>query len=140
MNDLFDYILEMNQQGYCCAQILAMAVLDAAGRENNGLVSAVAGLCGGVAWSGEGTCACLTGGACVISHFTGKSLEQEQNVEHFKPALGEYLDWFSEKMDGKLTCLDILNRDMGNRLETCPDIILESYEKIMEILERRNLI
>ena len=41
---------------------------------------------------------------------------------------------------GKLTCLDILTRDMGSRLETCPDLIGECYEKIMEILEGRNLI
>ena len=140
MDDLFDYILEMNRQGYCCAQILAMAVLDAADREDNGLVSALAGLCGGVAWSGEGTCACLTGGACVLSYFTGKSPEQDEDPQNAKECLWDYLDWFSEKMEGKLTCLDILNREMGNRLETCPDIILESYEKIMEILERRNLI
>ena len=72
--------------------------------------------------------------------FTGKSPEQEEDPKNAKECLWDYLDWFSEKMDGKLTCLDILNRDMGSRLETCPDLIGESYEKIMEILERRNLI
>ena len=140
MSELFDYILEQHQKGYCCAQILAMAVLDAAGQDEPGLVSAVSGLCGGVAWTGEGTCACLTGGACVLSYFTGSNAEREADKENFQPALWDYMDWFAEKMDGQLGCMDILNRDMGNRLETCPDIIAECYEKIMEILEARNLI
>lgn len=140
MDDMFEYILELNRQGYCCSQILAMAVLAAAGQEEPGLVAAVSGLCGGVAWSGEGTCACLTGGACVLSYFTGSNQEREADKENFQPSLWDYLDWFSEKMEGKLGCMEILNRDMGNRLETCPDLIAECYEKIMEILEARNLI
>ena len=120
--------------------MLAMPVLEAAGQENPGLIASLAGLCGGVAWSGEGSCACLTGGACVLSYFTGQSPEQEENREHFADSLREYLEWFSEKMEGRITCMEILNRDMGNRLETCPEIIAESYEKLVEILEERNLL
>ena len=99
--------------GYCCSQILAMAVLDAAGQDEPGLVASVSGLCGGVAWSGEGTCACLTGGACVLSYFTGSNQEREADKENFQPSLWDYLDWFSEKMDGKLGCMDILGREKG---------------------------
>ena len=69
--DLFERVMELSRYGYFCSQILAILMLETVGEENPGLVKALGGLNGGVGFS-QGCCGCMTGGACVISYFTGK--------------------------------------------------------------------
>ena len=69
--DLFDRVLELSRYGYFCGQILAILMLDTIGEEDPGLVKAMGGLNGGVGFS-QGCCGCMTGGACLLSYFTGK--------------------------------------------------------------------
>ena len=67
------------------------------------------GLNGGVGFSG-GCCGCMTGGACIISYFTGKAgLTEREHPEH-KSAMGEFTEWFRDEMVlrfGSTDCEDI---------------------------------
>lgn len=140
--DLFDRILELSQAGYFCAQILAILALETVGEEDEGFVRSMGGLNGGVGFSGS-VCGCMTGGACVISYFTGKpSLTERDHVEH-KSALGEFVQWFKEEMlieYGGCDCEDITKGNPAKRVELCPEIIAKTYEKCMEILTERGII
>ena len=87
--DLFDRIMELSRYGYFCGQILAILMLETIGEENPELVKAMGGLNGGVGFS-QGCCGCMTGGACLISLFTGKGEDLGMDSPEHKPALGEF--------------------------------------------------
>lgn len=140
--DLFDRVMDLSRYGYFCSQILAILTLETVGEENPGLVKAMAGLNGGVGFSG-GCCGCMTGGACVISYFTGKGADTERDDVHNKGALKEFTDWFEEEMlamYGGVDCRDITGGNPAKRVEYCPQIIAETFEKCMEILTERGLL
>ena len=62
--------------------------------------------------------------------------------EH-KSALGEFTKWFDEEMliqYGGTECRDITRGNPAKRVELCPQIIAETYEKCMEILSEKGLI
>jgi len=140
--DLFDRILELSRCGYFCGQILAILALETVGEENPGWVKAMGGLTGGVGYS-QGCCGCLSGGACVLSYFTGK--DGDTAVEHpaHRSLLGEYTRWFEEEMTadyGGIDCRDITRGDPAKQVEICPQILAASYEKCMELLSDRGLL
>ena len=140
--DLFDRILELSRYGYFCSQILAILMLETTGEENPGLVRAMGGLNGGVGFSG-GCCGCMTGGACVISYFTGKGEDTGMDDPAHKSAMGEFTRWFNEEMliqYGGTECNDITRGNPAKRVEYCPQIIAATYEKCMEILREMGLI
>ena len=140
--DLFDRILELSRYGYFCSQILAILMLETTGEENPGLVRAMGGLNGGVGFSG-GCCGCMTGGACVISYFTGKGEDTGMDDPAHKSAMGEFTRWFNEEMliqYGGTECNDITRGNPAKRVEYCPQIIAATYEKCMEILSEMGLI
>ena len=140
--DLLDRIMELSRYGYFCSQIMAILVLDAAGEENPKLVQALGGLDGGVGYS-KNNCGCMTGGACMLSYFTGKSGDLEVESAEHKQALGEFTRWFQDEMTadyGGIKCEDIIGTNPAKRVEYCPQIIAASYSKIMEILEEKNLL
>ena len=140
--DLFDRIMELSRYGYFCSQILAILTLETTGEENPGLVKAMGGLNGGVGFS-QGLCGCMTGGACVISYFTGKGEDTGYEDPQHKPALGEFTAWFEEEMTGEyggIDCRDITKGNPAKRVEYCPQIIRATFEKCMEILQNRGLL
>ena len=140
--DLFDRIMELSRYGYFCGQILAILTLETVGEENPGLVKAMGGLNGGVGFS-QGCCGCMTGGACVLSYFTGKGSDGEAESPAHKSALGEFTDWFDYEMTaeyGGIECRDITKGNPARRVELCPQIIAATYEKCMEILGDRGLL
>ena len=140
--DLFDRIMELSRYGYFCSQILAILMLETTGEENPGLVRAMGGLNGGVGFSG-GCCGCMTGGACVISYFTGKGEDTGMDDPAHKSAMGEFTRWFNEEMliqYGGTDCNEITRGNPAKRVEYCPQIIAATYEKCMEILSEKGLI
>ena len=140
--DLFDRIMDLSRYGYFCSQILAILMLETTGEENPGLVRAMGGLNGGVGFSG-GCCGCMTGGACVISYFTGKGEDTGMDDPAHKSAMGEFTRWFNEEMliqYGGTECNDITRGNPAKRVEYCPQIIAATYEKCMEILSEKGLI
>ncbi len=140
--DLFDRIMEMSRYGYFCGQILAKLMLEMTGEDNPGLVKAMGGLNGGVGFS-KGCCGCMTGGACLISYFTGKGEDTGFEDPQHKPALAEFTRWFQDEIAadyGGINCEDITCGNPAKRVELCPQLIASSYEKCVEILEDRGLL
>ena len=140
--DLFDRIMELSRCGYFCSQILAILMLDTLGEENPGLVKAMEGLNGGVGFSG-GCCGCMTGGACIISYVTGKGSDTDMDSPEHKGAMAEFTNWFKEEMTvnyGGTDCEDITKGNLARRVELCPGIIADTYQKCMEILSDRGLL
>ena len=139
--DLFDHIMELSRYGYFCSQILAILTLELTGEENPKLVQAMGGLDGGVGYS-KGCCGCMTGGACLISYFTGKASALEVESPEHKPALAEFTEWFRDEITaeyGGIDCEDIIGNNAAKRVEYCPQIIAASFEKCVQILEERGL-
>ncbi len=140
--DLFDRIMELSRYGYFCGQIMALLTLESVGEENPKLVQAMGGLDGGVGYS-KGCCGCMTGGACMISYFTGKGSDLEVESPEHKSALAEFTQWFQDEMTadyGGINCEDIIGTNPAKRVEYCPQIIASSFEKCMEILQEHNLL
>ena len=140
--DLFDRIIELGRYGYSCGQILTLLMLETIGEENPALVRAMGGLDGGVGYS-KGCCGCMTGGACLISYFTGKGEDFETEKPENKPALGEFTNWFRDEITadyGGIDCEDIIGTNPAKRVEYCPQIMAATFEKCMEILQEKNLL
>ena len=140
--DLYDHIMELSRYGYFCSQILAILTLELAGEENPKLVQAMGGLDGGVGYS-KGCCGCMTGGACMISYFSGKAGDFEPESPAHKPALGEFTQWFQDEVTadyGGINCEDIIGTNPAKRVEYCPQIIAATFEKCRDILESRGLL
>ncbi len=140
--DLFDRIIELGRYGYSCGQILALLMQEVTGEENRALVKALGGLDGGVGYS-KGCCGCMTGGVCIISSFTGKGEDFETEKPEHKAALAEFTEWFRDEITadyGGIDCEDIIGTSPAKRVEYCPQIMAASFEKIMEILEEKELL
>ena len=140
--DLYDRILELSNAGYFCGQILAILMLETIGEENPGLVKAMGGLNGGVGFS-QALCGCMTGGACILSYFTGKGEAAEADRPENRPALTEFTEWFQKEMlieYGGCDCRDITGGSTAKRLEYCPGIIAATYQKCVEILQEKDLL
>ena len=140
--DLMDRIMELSQYGYFCSQILAILMLETVGEENPQLVQAMAGLNGGIGFSGD-VCGCMAGGCCILSYFTGKPDDSSYDSPHHKPALGEFTQWFTDEMELEYQSIDCHGITKGNpakRVQYCPQIIAQTFEKCMEILEERGLL
>lgn len=140
--DLMERILDLSRYGYFCSQILGILLMETIGEENTALIRSLGGLNGGVGYS-QGCCGCMTGGCCVISYFTGKGEDTFPEHQEHKSALGEFTQWFDEEMMteyGGIECRDITNGNPAKRLEICPGIIADTYEKCMDILSERGLV
>lgn len=140
--DLMDRIMELSRYGYFCSQILAILMLEAVGEENPKLVQAMAGLNGGIGFSGD-VCGCMAGGCCILSYFTGKPDADSYDSPHHKPAQGEFVQWFTDEMEleyQSIDCRDITKGNPAKRVQYCPQIIAQTFEKCMEILEERGLL
>ena len=133
--DAFDRIMELSREGLYCAQIMVQLALDAEGKENPELIEAVRGLCGGFAWSG-GPCGALSGGACLLS-LLGRGLDISEREE----LVAEFHRWFAGRTAqfGGEDCNDITGGDRGNMFSVCPGVIIDSYEKCVELLSERGL-
>ena len=133
--DAFDRIMELSREGLYCAQIMVQLALDAEGKKNPELIEAVRGLCGGFAWSG-GPCGALSGGACLLS-LLGRGLDISEREE----LVAEFHRWFAGRTAqfGGEDCNDITGGDRGNMFSVCPGVIIDSYEKCVELLAERGL-
>ena len=139
--DLLDRILELTRQGFFCSQILLLLGLEADGRENPDAVRAAGGLNQGVGYSG-GTCGCLTGGCCLLSYFLGKGEAEEMEDPETREALAEFVRWFDESSAelGGQRCTDITGGEAGRRMEICPGLIADTFQKCAELLNERGVL
>jgi hypothetical protein len=137
--DIFDRILELSQQGFFCSQILLIMGMEAEGKSDPELARAVGGLNEGVGYSGD-LCGCLTGGCCLLSYYLGKGEAEELEDPEYRAALADFAQWFRDKTEaeyGSAKCAGITGGDVGKRLEYCPGLIADTYEKCMEMLSER---
>lgn len=135
MDDLAFRILRLRIQGYCCSQIMIVLALQAQGKTNADLVRAAGGLCNGAGESGE-ICGAFSGGACIISMYAGKGTDEETADDHYSFMVNELMEWADLKAKesyGDIKCEEILRQHPDKTI--CGQMVLETYEKVMDILE-----
>lgn len=139
--DVFDRLLELSRQGLFCAQITLELALEMEGKEDPDLLRAMGGLNGGVGELG-GLCGAYTGGACLISYFAGRGEADELEHPDYRAMQREFADWFRDYVAeyGGCDCARILGGDERNKLQRCPIIVRDAFEKCMELLSERGCV
>jgi hypothetical protein len=127
MSDTETRILVLARQGYCCSQILIKLGLEAQGKDNPDLINAVAGLCEGLYWGM--CCGTLTGAACLLSLY-----DKEKAASDMIPKLADWFERTYTQSYGGIQCCEILADNPMNKLERCPRIMVETFEKCRELL------
>jgi hypothetical protein len=127
MNDLSTRVLQLLRQGYCCSQILIKLGLEAQGKDNPDLLNAVAGLCQGLYWGM--CCGTLTGAACLLSLY-----DKEKAASDMIPKLSDWFERTYTPCYGGINCHEILGDNPLNKIERCPRIMEETFEKCRELL------
>jgi hypothetical protein len=127
MSDTSKEIRRLSAEGYCCSQIMVKMGLDAKGDENPELLDAVAGLCGGL-YSGL-CCGILTGAACLLSLY-----DKKKAASQMIPKLVEWFEKTYVPSCGGISCDQILDDNPMNKLERCPTMMVETFEKCRELL------
>lgn len=144
MNDESFRMLEMYRQGLNCGQILITLGLEAQGKHNPDLVQAMAGLGGGIGFTGK-TCGALTGGACLLSLYAGRDTNAGGlNDLLLMEMVSELAEWFENEVGqayGGINCAEILGDELENKTPTltCGNIVSDTYSKIKEILAEKGV-
>jgi len=136
MNDDFFRMVEIAQQEFFCSQILLMMGLEAQGKTNPDLIRAMAGLIGGLGFCGK-NCGTLTGGACLLALYAGKGTDEEVEDSRLNSMIKELVEWFKQEQGslyGGIDCEQIIDNDPQKRMERCPQIVYQTYEKVKTIL------
>jgi len=131
-------MIQWAQQGFYCSQILLLMGLEAQGKNNIDLVRAMAGLAGGIGFSGD-VCGALTGGACLLGLYAGRGEPGEEEDPRLNMMIGELVEWFADKYGqayGGIRCEVILDKDLANRATRCPSIVFGTHEKVKALLSR----
>ncbi len=139
MNEDTFRVMDFAMQGYQCSQILMVLALEAQCKQNSDLVKAMSGLLGGMG-CGK-TCGALTAGCCVLALYAGKDSPEHNADDRLQKMLSEFVEWFESEYTsryGGINCIDIVQDDMRNRMARCPTIVIESLEKLKEILAENN--
>ncbi len=129
-------MLELAGQGFHCSQILLFLGLEAQGKQDPDLIRAMAGLAGGVGFSGD-ICGALTGGACLLGLYAGRGTSEEEEHPILNPMIDELVEWFSQEFSecyGGIHCRDIIADDPGNQLTRCPGIVARTYDQVKALL------
>lgn len=121
-------VTELAMRGYTCSQIMVMMTMGEMDIEDEHLVRAVKGLSMGM---GVGhACGIVTGAACALSLARGA----RGISELFPMFYGWFYEKFGKSCDG-INCMDLLDGDISSHMRVCPDMIVESWEKLSELLE-----
>ena len=127
MSETAKQIRRLAAQGYCCSQIMVQMGLDAKQEENSELLDAMAGLCGGL-HSGR-VCGVLTGSVCLLSIY-----DKQKAASDMIPKLVDWFETTYTESCGGIHCEQIINDNPMNKLERCPKIMEETFEKCRELL------
>ncbi|SJZ66576.1 DVU_1555 family C-GCAxxG-C-C protein [Consotaella salsifontis] len=131
---------ELLLQGFKCSHVLMILALEAQGRSNPDLVRAMSGLALGM---GQGfNCGALTGGCCVLGLYGGRSEREDADAPHFDAMLDDFSGWFnayaSDKFGG-IDCADIMAFDERLKMQRCPALIADVWEKLSQTLADHGL-
>lgn len=141
MQDEMARLAELRLQGFHCSQILLILGLERQNKVNPDLVRAMAGLANGLGDSGK-LCGVLSGAACLIGLYAGRGTLEEKDHNRLNLMIQNLVDWFEEKFSasyGGIDCVTILNDDPWNKMLRCPNLTIETYVKVLEILEENAL-
>jgi C_GCAxxG_C_C family probable redox protein len=139
MNEDAFRVMELAMQGFQCSQILMLIALEAQGKQNPDLVRSMSGLLGGMG-CGK-TCGALTAGCCVLALYAGKDSPEDNTDDRLQGMLSSFVEWFENEYTsryGSIDCAAIVQDDMRNKMARCPGIIMESLQKLKEILAENN--
>lgn len=134
-------VFKLSAQGYCCTQIMLKMALEEEGIENYDLIKSANGLCNGIAGR-QKTCGILLGGIMIIGLYAGRGKDEEYYNENYGDMVHEFTDWFEEEFES-IDCIDIIGVNKFDDGENkymlkCGDIIIKSYEKVIEILSKND--
>lgn len=136
-NEDFMRMLELSQGGFYCSQILLALGLEKQGKENPDLIRAMDAIAGGLGFTGK-NCGALTGGACLLGLYAGRGSTEDPLDSRLYTMIEQLVTWFEEKygaMYGGIDCSHIIGDDAKNRSQRCPQIVRETYVKVLEILQ-----
>ena len=143
MDDLGFQMFKLTNAGFCCAQIMVKMALDEEGLENADLLRAINGFCMGIG-STQKTCGVLSGGIAILGLYAGKGTDTEYPKLEFTGMMDEYTGWFQKEF-GNTQCQDIIGACTITDFQThqeyrlkCGDILMKSFQKIQEILQKNN--
>lgn len=129
-------IAELGGQGMYCSQILLTLGLELRGEANPQLVKSMAGLAGGLGFSGR-TCGSLTGGACLLGLYAGRGSVDEEEDPRIQLMVTELVEWFEGRFGaeyGGIACDDITEGKSSNMVTRCPGIVAETFQKAKDLL------
>ena len=136
MNDEMIRMMQLAQQGFYCSQILLFMGLEAQGKTNPDLIRAMAGLAGGLGFSGD-ICGVLTGGTCLLGLYAGKGVADEEEDPRLNIMVNQLMEWFNREYGqtyGGCSCEAILGDDPQSRTTRCPALVLGTLEKVKALL------
>ncbi|AFA49468.1 DVU_1555 family C-GCAxxG-C-C protein [Acetobacterium woodii] len=139
MDELKFELYRLVSDGFCCSQIMLKLALDIEETENEDLIRVMNGLCNGIGGN-QKTCGVLTGGIGVIGLYAGKGKPREWTKNNFGTMIKTYMNWFEERFE-RTDCVDLIGvyqfTDENNQVYPvkCGDILLESFQKVVEILQ-----
>lgn len=141
-DEIVNQMIELAEKNYNCSQIIMILGLQQEGKENPGLVRAMSGLGDGCGFFQE-TCGIMTGAASLLSWYAGKGADSEEESEKLLPMLQDLGDWFRQEIGAKYNgtrCKDIAGDLVGTPAvkQICGGIILQTYQKVNEILVSNN--
>ena len=130
-------VMRLASQGLYCSQIIMAMVLETRGMSNQALVRSMAGLAFGCG-SGQASCGVLTGAACALALYTGKSGPDDEESPAFVPMLEELNEWFASEagcQDGAVTCEAIMGPEASRApQQKCGALVAKAYVKVMDLL------
>lgn len=141
MNDDMFRLMELSGEGYCCSQAIVQMGLEAQGRSDPVLIRAIGGLCGGMG-TGKNVCGALSGAVCFLGLYLGKGGPEEEARPEFPRLTTALVDWFTRQYGhryGGIDCLRLLEGNQANHAKRCPQIVLESYLKAVELLAQAGI-
>lgn len=131
MEDINVRVKDLMVSGLNCSQTMLFLSQEMRNAENKDVIYAMAGLGGGMS-SGK-ACGALTGGACLISSYIVKDLNDEEAKMLYRKLVKEFVNWFEEEF-GSTECRDLVLEDRESRMKFCPDLVAKCFTKAMEIL------
>ncbi len=132
---------KLDREGFNCSQIIVILGLEAQGKVNPDLVRSVEGLAGGLGDAGL-LCGVLSGAACLIGLYAGRSDPKEKEDARLNPMLVEIGEWFRQEFEmryGGIQCTTILAGNPKNKILRCPMILADTFAKVQEILDKNGI-
>jgi C_GCAxxG_C_C family probable redox protein len=106
-------------RGYCCSETIMSLALEDLGKENDDLLAAMAGFCGGMG-HGE-VCGALAAAVAALYVCDAKEAANAWR--------DEFITWFQERF-GALGCRALIGDDKRKQETLCPRLTTETYRQL----------